>query len=380
MVWPMRHLAQLSVCLAAAALLSCGGDDLVLPTDGEPARINITGDTLTGRVGEQLETPLVAQVLDRGDQPVPNATVVIEIPGASADPDTAVTDEPGHDHQRAHCGLSGWRDGGVVRVIRPEGPAEVSAGFTLLALAATADGLAMVSGDGQEGAAGSTLGDPLVVRVTDEFGNPIPDVPITWTAEGGGSVSETSTATDAAGSEFGAAHAGSHVRAADDPGELGGTIPPWPARRWSSPIRSRPGIPSGVRIVSGNEQIGSPGSTLPQPLVVEVIDGSANPVVGAAVTWVVTGGGGSLNPPTGTTDDAGRASTTWTLGSAIGANAAQAIVSGVGEAAFTATSAAGDPEDIRIVSGDGQDGQAGTRLADPLVAQVIDAAGNPVPG
>jgi adhesin/invasin len=264
-------------------------------------------------------------------------------------------------------------------VIRPEGRAEVSAGFTLVALASTAHGLAMVSGNEQQGPAGSTLRAPLVVRVTDALGNPIADVPITWTAEGGGSVSATSTVTDAQGLSIVERTLGptsgletTLASSAVDPPLAGSPVV------FTHTVTA--GNPSGVRIVSGSGQSGAPGSTLPLPLVVGVEDGSANPVVGAAVTWVVTGGGGSLNPTTGTTDDVGQASTTWTLGPGIGTNTVQAIVSGVGEATFTATASAGDPEDIRVVSGDGQDGQAGTRLANNLVAQVVDDAGNPVAG
>jgi adhesin/invasin len=378
MVRPMRRITPLSLCLVSAALLSCGGDDLVLPPDGQPARVTILqGATLSGRVGERLESPLVAQVLDRGDRPVPNATVVIDIPGASANPDTAMTDGLGTITSELTVGSQVGETDGVVKVISPEGPEEISAGFTLVALAASANGLAMVSGDLQEGAAGTTLGDPLVVEVTDAFGNPIPDVPITWTAQGGGTVSETSTVTNAQGQS-------SVLRTLGPTSGLQTTLATSDVELAGSPVvfshTATAGNPSLVRAFSGNEQIGLPGSTLPQALVVEVVDGGGNPVVGAAVTWVVTAGGGSLDPTTGTTDDAGRASTTWTLGSATGANVAQAIVSGVGEAIFTATASAGDPEDIVVATGNGQDGQAGTRLANDLVAAVVDAEGNPVAG
>jgi 5-hydroxyisourate hydrolase-like protein (transthyretin family) len=376
----MRHLTPTALCLAFAALLSCGGDDLVLPADGEPASITIAqGDTLTGRVGEVLETPLVAQVLDRARRPVPGATVVIEIPSASADPDTADTDGIGTVTSELTVGSQVGAAEGVVKVIRPEGPTEVSAGFTLVALAASANGLAMVSGDGQEGAAGTTLDSSLVVRVTDALGNPIPDFPITWTAQGGGSVSATSTVTNAQGLS-------SVLRTLGPTSGLQTTLA---SSDVQPPLAGSPvvfshtvtaGNPSGVRIISGNEQIGSPGSTLPDSIVVEVVDGGGNPVVGAAVTWVVTAGGGSLNPTTGTTNDDGQSFTFWTLGPGIGGNTAQAIVSGVGEAIFTATASAGDPAAIRIVSGNGQGGQAGTRLANDLVVQVTDAEGNPVAG
>lgn len=140
------------------------------------------------------------------------------------------------------------------------------------------------------------------------------------------------------------------------------------------------GSASGVQIISGNAQTAAPRATLPDPLVVQVIDGDGNPVVGAAVTWVVTAGGGGLNPTTGTTDDAGNASTIWTLGPSAGANTAQAIVSGVGQAEFTATAAAGSANEIRVVSGDDQTGQAGARLASSLVVLVLDAGDNPVSG
>jgi hypothetical protein len=373
----MRYIAALSLGLASAALLSCGGGDLVLPTDGEPATITIVpGNGLSGRVGEQIKQPITVQVLDVARRPVPDARVVIELPGGSAEPDTADTDDQGKVTSALTLGFQVGQVQGAAKVIRPEGAAEVRAGFTVTALPASANGLAMVSGDSQQGPAGAALAAPLVVEVTDAFGNPIPDVPITWSPEGGGSVSETSTATDAQGQS-------SVVRT------LGPSAGEQTTLAISQELAGSPvvfnhtataGNPSGVRVVSGDDQRGSPGATLTLPLVVEVVDGSGNPVVSAAVTWVVTAGGGSLDPPTGTTDEIGRSSTTWTLGPSVGANTAQAIVSGVGQATFTATASAGDPDDIVIVSGNDQRGQAGTRLANDLVVRVVDEEDNPVSG
>jgi adhesin/invasin len=373
----MRPAQFLPTGLTTAVLLACGGDDLILPSDGDPASITIVqGDSLSGRVGERLAQPLVIEVLDGADRPMANARVAIDLTGASAEPDTLTTDELGRASAEITLGSQIGETEGVARVIAPEGPVEVRAGFTLVALAASANGLSPVSGDEQSGAAGTTLSDPLVVEVMDAFGNPIANQPITWTAEGGGSVSETATTTDAQGRSsvsrtLGPASGTQTTLASSE--DLAG-----------SPVVFThivtAGSPSGVSVVSGNEQFGAPGTTLPDPLVVAVVDGAGNPVVGAAVTWVVTGGGGSLDPATGTTDGNGRASTVWTLGPGIGPNAAQAIVSGVGEAAFTATASAGDPDDIRIISGNEQQGQAGTQLANGLVVEVIDESENPVPG
>ena len=370
----MRHRTLLSIGLASAALLSCEGANLPAPDD--PASITILqGDGLTGRVGEQLDQPLVIQVLDAAGGGVENATVVIELSAGSAEPDTARTDASGQVTSEITLGSQVGETQGTARVIEPESNLP-PAGFSFVAFAASANGLAMVSGDGQQGAAGTTLGAPLVVEVTDAFGNPIAGKRITWTVEGGGSVNDPSSLTDADGRSsvlrtLGPA-SGSQTTTASSEGLAGSPV------IFTHTVTA--GNASNVRIVSGNEQVALPGTTLPQPLVVEVVDGGGNAVVGAAVTWVVTAGAGSLAPPTGTTDENGRASTSWTLGAGTGANAAQAVVSGVGEATFTATASAGNAADIRIVSGDQQQGQAGTQLANPLVVVVVDDADNPVSG
>jgi adhesin/invasin len=262
-----------------------------------------------------------------------------------------------------------------VRVIAPESPAAVEASFTVMALAASANGLAGVSGDGQTGPAGTVLPAPLVVEVTDAFGNPIEGVPITWTPDGG-SVSEASTATDGEGRTsiirtLGPT-AGVQTTLASSEGLAGSPVV------FTHTVTA--GNPSGVLVVDGNNQTAAPGTTLPKDLVVQVVDGAGNPVVAAALTWVVTEGGGTLSPTTGTTDGNGRAATKWTLGATAGTNTAQAIVSGVGQAVFTATAAAGTASQIRAVSGGGQAGQAGASLASPLVVQVLDDGENPVSG
>jgi hypothetical protein len=59
--------------------------------------------------------------------------------------------------------------------------------------------LEKVSGDLQTGAAGTSLGAPLIVKVTDALGSPMEGVTITWSVTGGGNLSSTSTRTDASG-------------------------------------------------------------------------------------------------------------------------------------------------------------------------------------
>ena len=91
--------------------------------------------------------------------------------------------------------------------------------------------------------------------------------------------------------------------------------------------------------VSGDNQTAAAGSPLTNALVVQVRNGSNVPVSGAAVTFAVTGGGGTVAPTAAVTDVNGNASTVLTLGSAVGTNtvSVSASATGTGSVTFTAT-------------------------------------------
>src|ERR1041384_6752096 len=55
------------------------------------------------------------------------------------------------------------------------------------------------SGDQQTGTILAPAADSLVVRVVDRFGNPVSNVPVSWSAQGGGDVSPASVLTGADG-------------------------------------------------------------------------------------------------------------------------------------------------------------------------------------
>lgn len=94
-----------------------------------------------------------------------------------------------------------------------------------------------------------------------------------------------------------------------------------------------------LSIRAGNRQLGSPGSTLPQPLQVTLQDENQIPFAGASVEFVVSQGDASLTPVVAVTDGQGRASTVVTLGLASGPNQITASVAGTSLAvAFAAFS------------------------------------------
>jgi len=182
----------------------------------------------------------------------------------------------------------------------------------------TASGnLVMISGNSQTGAVGQPLANPFVVKVTDPSGNPVSGASVTFAVTaGGGSLSSAVVTTNSQGTAstiltLGAA-AGNNSVAATSGSITGALI--------FTATGTATASSSTVTIVSGNGQSGTVGQALPSPLVVQVTNGSAQPVSGVAVTFAVTGGGGSLSATTVNTDGNGQASSVLTLGPAAGSN------------------------------------------------------------
>ena len=196
---PCRTLVLGSTLVLAA----CGGEGLTLPPDGAPAHSEVrAGNNQNARVGSTLVDSLVVKVTDTQDRPVAGANVVIDFTanGAAASPATVSTDNDGRAASSLVLGTVPGQINGTVGVPVAAGVTPVQAGFVATALAADANGIALISGNGQTGAVGTTLTAPLVVAVTDAFQNPISGVTVTWSVDaGGGSVSSATTVTDGNG-------------------------------------------------------------------------------------------------------------------------------------------------------------------------------------
>lgn len=130
--------------------------------------------------------------------------------------------------------------------------------------------------------------------------------------------------------------------------------------------------------VSGGGQIGVAGRALAEPLIVEVRDEGSRPVPGVIVTWSTPAG--SIDPTEVTTDAAGRASVTWTLGQAVGEQEATAALDVKSFLTFRASAQAAGAAKAELVSEDTVQGIAGRALAEPLEVRVLDDVGAPVAG
>jgi hypothetical protein len=166
-----------------------------------------------------------------------------------------------------------------------------------------ATSIEILDGNNQSGLAGQTLPKPLVVLVTDDDDDPVANVAVTWSAQGGGAVSASSVTT------------GSDGRASVQR-TLGTTIGPQTTTAAASGVEgsvtftsivSEP-LPDGLAITTNppvtalDREVFDPAA---QPVVV-LRDGSGNPVEGAEVTASVASGGGTLEgTTTATTDPSG---------------------------------------------------------------------------
>lgn len=132
---------------------------------------------------------------------------------------------------------------------------------------------------------------------------------------------------------------------------------------------------------NGDAQTAVVGSALPVLLKVLVQEDGA-PKVGATVNWSAGGTGASVNPTSSTTDAAGEATTTWTLGTVSGGQTAQAALSGASGSpvGFSATATAGPATAFTKTAGDNQSGVVSTAFTTALSVKVADQFGNGIAG
>jgi hypothetical protein len=144
------------------------------------------------------------------------------------------------------------------------------------------------------------------------------------------------------------------------------------------------GRPAAIEPLSGNEQSGTAGSELPQPLVAKVTDAAGRPVADVPVAFDLGPGaeGGETVPDTALTDGGGEATARWILGDDAGEQQVTAEVVGAGldMVSFTATAegAAAEPERLAFVV-QPSDTEEDEVITPAVAVAVVDAFGAVVP-
>jgi Big-like domain-containing protein len=185
--------------LAGAFVLAAAcGKDSSSPTT--PGGTTSSGLTIVIDSVSQNQSAVVGSTITIGFR-VMNATVTAGVPGqlvrftpavgsGTAVDSTATSDANGHATVRWTLGTT---SGPVTLTLAATG---VTVNATATALASAPAKLVRVSVDSQTVVA--TASASLVVRSADQFGNPVPNIPVTWTSSGG-TITPTSTTTGSSG-------------------------------------------------------------------------------------------------------------------------------------------------------------------------------------
>ncbi|HEU4953263.1 MAG TPA: invasin domain 3-containing protein [Gemmatimonadales bacterium] len=239
--------------------------------------------------------------------------------------------------------------------------------------------LTVASGNNQNGTIGEALLDPLVVRVTDGFGDPVAGVTVVWSAETGGTVDPASSVTSADGYASTERVLGPAIGTYVTRAEVSGVAdPPQPV------VFTTTGVAARLSFMVDPPATAVSGTALePQP-VVQLQDATGEDIAraGVVVTVQISAGGGTLAGTTSATSDPqGRVAFT-DLAIRGSPSTRTLIFAADGFASATALVAVGvgAPASIESAAGGGESAVVGTAVATPPAVLVRDADGNPLAG
>jgi hypothetical protein len=350
------------------------------------ALVKVSGDNQTGPAGFEVAQDLVVRLEDDNGNGIGGRPIswVVSSDAGSVNPTSATTDPNGLAMTRWTLpGTVGTRTNGVSAVFSGLDPVQ----FTATATADVPTTIELVSGNNQSAIVGSAVANPLVVRVTDASDNPVANVGVVWTAEGGGSVSDVNTATDASGlaqvTRTVGLVPGAYTTTAV--AELNGSPITFTSTATVGPAAK-------LAIITQPAATGTSGQALsPQPEI-EVQDALGNPVV-QPVRTVSASITSSPEDPTGAgsatllgasdqTNSNGR--TTYTNLRITGPSGSYVLTfnSGALSPATSATITLGGGSAAKLVMQQQPSGTAtsGAVIAQAPIVRVEDAAGNPVSG
>ena len=258
--------------------------------------------------------------------------------------------------------------------------------------AGTANSITIVSGSPQSAQAGAAFGSPLVVQVSDTWGNPVGSANVTFSAPVSGASGTFSNSTGTVSTSTGSnGQASSGTFTANT--VAGGPYNVSASTSGPAPVNfvltNTPGPASKLVFTtepSTNQNVAA-GTAVAIKVAVEDAHGNTESGDNATTVSLAIG----TNPASGTLNCAG--SNTSAVSAGVASFSCSINKAGNGYT-LSATSnpahgtvvsnsfniVAGQPASITVVTGSNQSATQGSAFSNPLVAQVNDADGNPVSG
>jgi hypothetical protein len=178
----IRSARAALVGIITSTLLACSGGDggnqpdpvfqiTVAPVDG--------GDNQTWTTGHRLPDPIRVLVTRDGEPAGAVGVVWTTAPGQGiVSPPTSITGSDGIATTRWNLGTQAKQYFAVAKLA--DAPAGDSVVFTATAVPNFPDSIHLYSGDNQSAPVNTSLAEPLVVMVGDEFNNPFSGASIEW--------------------------------------------------------------------------------------------------------------------------------------------------------------------------------------------------------
>ena len=154
----------------------------------------ISGGDQLDAPGTTLEKPLVVEVRDQCNNPLPDVEVTFSVTSGEGvlNRTSVMTDSNGRAESILTLGPNLGTNTVTVSVTRIQGQQTFNAEGIRIPKT-----FAIISGDDQQDVPGAVLENPFVVEVRDQYDEPLPEVVVTFSATGGGgALSETNVMTD----------------------------------------------------------------------------------------------------------------------------------------------------------------------------------------
>ncbi len=313
------------------------------------------------------------QLFDAYDNPIPNeqVTLIVSGEGNIITQPQSPTDVNGQTWGSIRSTRAGTKTV-TVRVDRPGITLSDEQHITFIA--GPPHSLSMISGNRQVGVINNRLEDPLQVRVTDRYGNPVSDWPVRFTPRiGSGSILQPQPVlTDFEGRVSVVWLLGSSVStqyvdvSTQDLTE-------------QTLFSAQVSVPSElvIRQVKGNNQIAAPGTTFPDSLTVRVQTVSGTPLSSVPVQFSLQRGDARLSTRTTITNLHGLTGVELIAGERLGAVDVVARLNDQQSVLFTCAIANSLPTTIEHLYGSGLSGTV-NEVVSSLAVRVLDDDRSPV--